>query len=49
MVAQQRGGVIVTMSSVNGTTAIPTIAGYNASKGGIDNLTRYRPTTTPVC
>ena len=43
MVQQKRGGVIVTMSSVNGTTAIPTIAGYNASKGGIDNLTRCPP------
>lgn len=40
MVAQGRGGVIVNMSSVNGITAIPTIAAYNASKGGIDNLTR---------
>jgi NAD(P)-dependent dehydrogenase (short-subunit alcohol dehydrogenase family) len=28
------------MSSVNGVMAIPTIAAYNASKGGIDNLTR---------
>ncbi|PSC75278.1 dehydrogenase [Micractinium conductrix] len=40
MVAQGRGGAIVTMSSVNGIKAIPTIAGYNASKGGVDNLTR---------
>jgi NAD(P)-dependent dehydrogenase (short-subunit alcohol dehydrogenase family) len=31
---------IVTLSSVNGRLAIPTIAAYNASKGGIDNLTR---------
>jgi glucose 1-dehydrogenase len=31
---------IVTLSSVNGKLAIPTIAAYNASKGGIDNLTR---------
>jgi NAD(P)-dependent dehydrogenase (short-subunit alcohol dehydrogenase family) len=31
---------IVTMSSVNGRLAIPTIAAYNASKGGVDNLTR---------
>ena len=30
-----RGGSIVTMSSVNGDMAIPTIAGYNASKGGV--------------
>ena len=28
------------MSSVNGTLAIPSIASYNASKGGIDQLTR---------
>ena len=38
--AQARGGAIINMSSVNGITAIPTIAGYNASKGGVDNLTR---------
>jgi NAD(P)-dependent dehydrogenase (short-subunit alcohol dehydrogenase family) len=31
---------IVNMSSVNGTLAIPSIASYNASKGGIDQLTR---------
>uniref|UniRef100_A0A061R3V6 Glucose 1-dehydrogenase n=1 Tax=Tetraselmis sp. GSL018 TaxID=582737 RepID=A0A061R3V6_9CHLO len=35
-----KGGAIITMSSVNGVTAIPTIAAYNASKGGIENLTR---------
>ena len=40
MVAQRRGGAIVNMSSVNGVMAIPTIAGYNASKGGVENLTR---------
>ncbi len=34
------GGAIVNMSSVNGVTAIPGIASYNASKGGIDQLTR---------
>lgn len=33
-------GAIVHMSSVNGTMAIPSIASYNASKGGIDQLTR---------
>ncbi len=33
-------GAIVNMSSVNGTLAIPTIASYNASKGGINQLTR---------
>jgi len=35
-----RGGSIVNMSSVNGMLAIPTIASYNASKGGINQLTR---------
>ena len=34
------GGAIVNMSSVNGSMAIPSIASYNASKGGIDQLTR---------
>jgi glucose 1-dehydrogenase len=33
-------GAIVNMSSVNGTLAIPSIAGYNASKGAINQLTR---------
>jgi len=33
-------GAIVNMSSVNGRLAIPTIASYNTSKGGIDQLTR---------
>jgi NAD(P)-dependent dehydrogenase (short-subunit alcohol dehydrogenase family) len=40
MVAQGGGGAIVNMSSVNGRLAIATIASYNASKGGIDQLTR---------
>ena len=39
MVAQGRGA-IVNMSSVNGLLAIATIASYNASKGGINQLTR---------
>jgi NAD(P)-dependent dehydrogenase (short-subunit alcohol dehydrogenase family) len=39
MVAQG-GGAIVNMSSVNGVLAIPTIASYNVSKGGINQLTR---------
>jgi NAD(P)-dependent dehydrogenase (short-subunit alcohol dehydrogenase family) len=39
MVAQGRGA-IVNMSSVNGLTAIATIASYNASKGGVNQLTR---------
>jgi len=34
------GGAIVHMSSVNATLAIPSIASYNASKGGINQLTR---------
>jgi NAD(P)-dependent dehydrogenase (short-subunit alcohol dehydrogenase family) len=40
MVQAGTRGAIVNMSSVNGTMAIPQIASYNASKGGIDNLTR---------
>lgn len=38
--AARGGGAVVNMSSVNGTLAIPAIASYNASKGGIDQLTR---------
>lgn len=38
--ARQGGGAIVNMSSVNGLMAIPSIASYNASKGGINQLTR---------
>ena len=34
------GGSIVNMSSVNSVMAIPTIASYNVSKGGINQLTR---------
>jgi len=37
---EQGGGAIVHMSSVNGTLAIPSIASYNVSKGGINQLTR---------
>ncbi|MBA2961638.1 MULTISPECIES: SDR family NAD(P)-dependent oxidoreductase [Ramlibacter] len=33
-------GAIVNMSSVNGVLAIPSIASYNVSKGGINQLTR---------
>ena len=40
LVARDRRGAIVNMSSVNGTLAIPTIASYNASKGAINQLTR---------
>ncbi len=38
--AKTGGGNIVNMSSVNGVMAIPTIASYNVSKGGINQLTR---------
>jgi NAD(P)-dependent dehydrogenase (short-subunit alcohol dehydrogenase family) len=38
--AAHEGGAIVNMSSVNGVTAIASIASYNASKGGINQLTR---------
>ena len=38
--AAHGGGAIVNMSSVNGVTAIPGIASYNASKGGVNQLTR---------
>jgi NAD(P)-dependent dehydrogenase (short-subunit alcohol dehydrogenase family) len=38
--AANQSGAIVNMSSVNGVMAIPSIASYNASKGGIDQLTR---------
>jgi NAD(P)-dependent dehydrogenase (short-subunit alcohol dehydrogenase family) len=40
VMAQRGSGAIVNMSSVNGTLAIPSIASYNASKGGINQLTR---------
>jgi NAD(P)-dependent dehydrogenase (short-subunit alcohol dehydrogenase family) len=40
MVRQGSGGAIVNMSSVNATLAIANIASYNASKGGINQLTR---------
>lgn len=42
MVANPGGSVgsIVNMSSVNGVMAIPSIASYNASKGGVNQLTR---------
>jgi glucose 1-dehydrogenase len=40
IVQQGSGGAIVNMSSVNGRLTIPSIASYNASKGGVDQLTR---------
>jgi NAD(P)-dependent dehydrogenase (short-subunit alcohol dehydrogenase family) len=36
----QGGGAIIHMSSVNGVLAIPEIASYNVSKGGLNQLTR---------
>jgi NAD(P)-dependent dehydrogenase (short-subunit alcohol dehydrogenase family) len=37
---QTGGGSVVNMSSVNAVMAIPSIASYNMSKGGINQLTR---------
>ncbi len=38
--ATRGSGAIVNMSSINATLAIPNIASYNVSKGGINQLTR---------
>jgi len=38
--ARAGGGAIVNMSSVNSVLTIPSIASYNVSKGGINQLTR---------
>ena len=40
VMAQAGRGAIVNMSSVNSVLAIPSIASYNVSKGGINQLTR---------
>jgi NAD(P)-dependent dehydrogenase (short-subunit alcohol dehydrogenase family) len=40
VMAASGSGAIVNLSSVNGRLAIPSIASYNVSKGGIDQLTR---------
>ena len=40
MLANPAGGAIVNMSSVNSVMAIPNIASYNVSKGGVNQLTR---------
>jgi NAD(P)-dependent dehydrogenase (short-subunit alcohol dehydrogenase family) len=40
VMVEQGGGAIVHMSSVNAVMAIPTIASYNVSKGGLGQLTR---------
>ena len=37
---EKGGGAIVHMSSVNAVMAIPEIASYNVSKGGLNQLTR---------
>ncbi len=40
MVAQERGGTIINMSSVNAVMAIPAITPYVAAKGGVNQLTK---------
>ena len=40
MVANKIAGAIVSMSSINAQVAIPTIAAYCASKGGVMQLTK---------
>lgn len=40
VMALMQSGSIINMSSVNGVLAIPTIASYNVSKGGMNQLTR---------
>ena len=40
MVAQGAGGTIINMSSINAVVAIPHIAPYIVSKGGVNQLTR---------
>ena len=40
MLTNPAGGAIVNMSSVNSVMAIPNIASYNVSKGGVNQLTR---------
>lgn len=40
MVAKKTAGAIVNMSSVNAVLAIPGLAAYNVSKGGLNQLTR---------
>ena len=48
LAAPGRGGAIINMSSVNAVMAIPSIVGYNASKGGVNNLTRLEYTLNLV-
>lgn len=40
MLAQEKAGVIINISSVHEIIPKPTYAGYSASKGGLENLTR---------
>ena len=40
VMAHAGSGTIINMSSVNSTLTIPTLASYNVSKGGINQLTR---------
>jgi NAD(P)-dependent dehydrogenase (short-subunit alcohol dehydrogenase family) len=40
MLAQERGGSIVNISSIASTIAIPGLASYSAAKGGVNQLTR---------
>ncbi len=40
MVAQERGGAIINMSSVNAVLAIPNQVPYTVAKGGLNQLTR---------
>jgi len=40
LMKEKGGGSIINMSSVNGVLAIPEIASYNVSKGGLNQLTR---------
>lgn len=40
MIAQNTGGVIINMSSVNAVLTIPMLLAYNMSKGGINQLTK---------
>ncbi|UCF54000.1 MAG: SDR family NAD(P)-dependent oxidoreductase [Bradyrhizobium sp.] len=49
MIAQGGGGVIINMSSVNALLAIPALATYAMSKGGMKQLTLWPPLRSPGC